>query len=469
MFSIILYGDAKGKGEKMIIYDLTVERQNLIGADKFTIAAEANKTVGFRFHFDRSWRIFDTKAAVFKNSRGKYYVLEIKANCVSVPWEVLRDDKGFELAVVAYENEVVLTSKKVRVSVSQSLLPEVCRQLSPTATLFDTMKSQLREELLSEYRSEIQALNRTHADELRRLGEQLEAEKAHTAEVTAQKDAQIAQLNYAASVTENEHTAELAELNNALAQKTRMAENWELIDTALSKKTNVSHTLWVGGTERFALPELNTSSIINFTNIGISGNLTEVGFDVSSATSLENLFYTKQNIKSFKIKNSENITSIVGIASGCRSLEEADLGNLVLVNQISDAFNNCTSLRTIHIGNAQRITTITSAFYNCRSLQTIDGTLGTFLCTTFQGTFTNCSMLRDIRFADSSIKFNIDFSSCINLSMDSIYSIANGLSATNPATVTFAAYAFNNSLSAREREEITDIISTTKGWTLRTA
>jgi hypothetical protein len=50
----------------MINYDLILQKQKLLGADRFTLAANANETMCLHFHFDRHWRVFDSKAAVFR-------------------------------------------------------------------------------------------------------------------------------------------------------------------------------------------------------------------------------------------------------------------------------------------------------------------------------------------------------------------------------------------------------------------
>ena len=150
----------------MISYELSLQGQNLLGSDKFSVAAQSNDSIQLHFHFDRSWRLFDSKAAVFRDSNQKYYVIDIIGNTAKVPWEVLRTDDGFDLAVVAYDESTVYTSKRVRISVALSLLPEFCRQLSPTETLFDRIRQECREEVLHEYKDEIRVLKEQHADEI---------------------------------------------------------------------------------------------------------------------------------------------------------------------------------------------------------------------------------------------------------------------------------------------------------------
>ena len=451
----------------MITYELSLERQNLLGADKFSIAAQSNETISFRFHFDRSWRIFDTKAAVFRGADRKYYVLDIIGGCVTVPWEVLRNTNGFELAIVAYEDEVVLTSKKVRIAVESSLLPEVCRQLSPTETLFDRIAEEAKNKAFLDYKDEIKNLKHTHSDELIELGEKIEAERRNTEAVKAQKNAEIEELNYQASCRETELRRQISELNTELAKKQEKAANWDLIDKALSGKTTVSNTLWGGGTEPFALPTLNTSSIVSFSSSGISNNITSVGFNVASATSLADTFYAKTNLEYINLVCTENITNMKNAFNGDIRLKKAYLGSPDRLSNCENIFLGCKNLEYISMGNPKCITNLTSAFNGCTTLREIDALIDMTLCKSAVNSFYNCVSLETIRFAENSISINLDFSSCINISKESIYSIVLGLSnETINNTVTFSEHAFNAKLSPAERSEIYNIARNQKHWTV---
>ena len=451
----------------MITYELSLERQNLLGADKFSIAAQSNETISFRFHFDRSWRIFDTKAAVFRGADHKYYVLDIIGGCVTVPWEVLRSTNGFELAIVAYENEVVLTSKKVRIAVESSLLPEVCRQLTPTETLFDRIAEEAKAKAFLNYKDEIKNLKHTHSNELTELGEKIETERRNTEAVKAQKNAEIEELNYQAYCRENELKQQISELNAELKIKREKAANWDMVNTALSQKTSSSNTLWGSGTEKFSLPLLNTASMVSITSANISNNVTNIGFNVASATSLSDAFSGKTNLEEITIVNSENITNMKNAFSGDTRLQRAVLGDLRNVSNMENAFSNCKSLEYLSLGNVNNISYSSYAFSNCNALKEIDAVFDAVLCRTFSNAFNNCSSLETIHFKENSIKVNVDFAACVHLSKDSIFSIANGLNGevTN-TTVTFNEHAFNTNLTASERSEIYNIARTQKGWTV---
>lgn len=450
----------------MITYDLSLERQNLLGADKFSIAAESNETVGFRFHFDRSWRIFDTKAAVFKSSHGKYYVMDIVSNSVTVPWEVLRDTNGFELAIVAYENEVVLTSKKVNISVASSLLPEFCRQLSPSETLFDRLKTEAENTAFLAYKNEIQSMKTEHNRKVIELNEQIADEQQNTEDVRAQKDTEIAEINYQISVTQNTHNAEIAALQAQLAALQEKAHNWDLVDAAVQSKKNANEPLWAGGTQQFELPLMKIHLCTDKNKLSISSYLTKAGFDISSLTDISSVFVGKASLEEIKLINSESVTNAERAFGDSISLKKADIGNLINCQNIINLFSGCTSLEEVSIGTPSVFTKANSAFNNCRSLKTINGTFSSFICTSFYGTFLNCVSLENIRFAENSLIASIDFGYSVNLSKESIYSIVNALSADHTATVYFAEHAFDNNLTANERAEVTNLVRNVKGWTL---
>lgn len=449
----------------MLTYELSLNGQSLVGADRFSIAAESNESIQLRFHFDRSWRIFDTKAAVFRDSRRHYYVIEITGNCAKVPWEVLRNDSGFDLAVVAYNANKVYTSKKVTISVSESLLPDICRQLSPTDTLFDKIRVQCKNEAELECRNEIQAMKHSYENALADMGQQLEAERQNTASVAAEKDAEIAELNYQAECDAVQHSTQIASLNAQLAAKEEKAHNWDLIDTALREKTAVSLQLWNGGSSLYELPMLNTSQMTTISSNYISDKIVKIGFDLTSVTSLSNVFKDKKNLKNITLKNTDNITNCYYAFSGCSALEYADLDNLRLCGNIQNFFAQCTSLVKVKLGSAECISNTQSSFSDCISLKEIEGTLNPTLATGFADTFGNCVSLETVRFAENSIRANISFEKCISLSKESLFNIANALSNEVTGTLKISLSAFTNSLSASEKEEFTSIVSG-KSWTL---
>lgn len=450
----------------MIIYNLSLERQNILGADKFSVAADANKTVGFRFHFDRSWRIFDTKAAVFKDSMNKYYALDIVSDSVIVPWEVLRDTNGFDLAVVAYENEVVMTSRKVHIDVCESLLPEFCRQLTPTESLFDRIIADARIQASAEQKNYINELKQQYTQTVTELNRQIDAERQNAEFIEAQKNAEIELINQQIADTEAEHQAEIQELENELSAKTELADKWELVDNAMKQKTSASNTIWTGGTELYKLPIIDLSSVNNMDNFGFSNFVTEVGFKLNKIENIRSAFYGKGNLKKIILQNTENITSAPAALAYCGNLKYADVGNLTKCASFENLFDSDLNLEEVSIGYPQSITSMYKSFYNCSSLAVINGEFNNIHCTSYAGTFYNCISLKEIRFKQNSIIALLDMGDCRSLSKESFYNIADGLNSESPSSLVLSNNAFGNNLTEEEQNEITDIIRNTKGWTL---
>lgn len=450
----------------MIIYNLSLERQNILGADKFSVAADANKTVGFRFHFDRSWRIFDTKAAVFKDSMNKYYALDIASDSVIVPWEVLRDTNGFDLAVVAYENEVVMTSRKVHIDVCESLLPEFCRQLTPTESLFDRIIADARIQASAEQKNYINELKQQYTQTVTELNRQIDAERQNAEFIEAQKNAEIELINQQIADTEAEHQAEIQELENELSAKTELADKWELVDNAAKHKTAANQALWTGGTELYALPIIDLSSLTSMNNFGFSSYITEAGFKLDKIGSIEGAFSYRGNLKKIILQNTENITSAKSAFEYCGNLKYADVGNLTKCTSFNNIFDSNYNLEEISIGYPQSITSMYRAFYDCSSLERINGVFNNVYCTYYHGAFINCISLKEIRFKQNSIISGLDMGDCRSLSKESFYNIADGLNSESPSSLVLSNNAFRNNLTEEEQSEITNIVRNTKGWTL---
>ena len=78
----------------MINYDLILQKQKLLGADRFTLAANANETMCLHFHFDRHWRVFDSKAAVFRNAENRDFRLAVNSPVYGTDFEVWEYEAG---------------------------------------------------------------------------------------------------------------------------------------------------------------------------------------------------------------------------------------------------------------------------------------------------------------------------------------------------------------------------------------
>lgn len=94
---------------------------------------------------------------------------------------------------------------------------------------------------------------------------------------------------------------------------------------------------------------------------------------------------------------------------------------------LSDFARYCASVETIDLTEYNRkISNLSSAFASCSKLKSILGALDLSSCTNVSG-FVYCGSLEKVEFVPNTIKPSISFSSCGNLTTETIESIIDGL------------------------------------------
>lgn len=450
----------------MIKYDLTLEKQRLIGADKFSIAANANETVCLCFHFDRSWRRFDSKAAVFRNSASEYYIIEITSDRAKVPWEVLTRQGEFELSVIGFEGEKVITSDKVEILVSESLLPEDCKTFSPSEVLFDRFKRECIAQAYLDYEDEINELKKAHIAEKMLLGEQIIEANKRTKEAVEEKNKEISELETSHNIEKNSLNNKIAQLNKDIDYYKEKADKWDMVDYALSLKTTPSYALWAGGSAEYSLPMLNTSSITAFSANNFSSNLKEIGLDLSAVKTFTSVFNSNSGIEKIELINTKNVESFANAFEGCKLLKRISIDSLEKCSTMYRFANGDTLLQEVDFGTVSAAGNYERAFLSCSVLKEINGCFDMSFATNVTLMFTGCPSLETVRFVEGSIGKSMDFSSCVRLSKESMCSIFKGLYPTDLCSLTISMFAFENNFTEDEREEWIDFITNTKGWEL---
>lgn len=450
----------------MIKYDLTLEKQRLIGADKFSIAANANETVCLCFHFDRSWRRFDSKAAVFRNCASEYYIIEIVADRAKVPWEVLTREGEFELSVIGFEDEKVITSDKVEILVAESLLPEDCKTFSPSEVLFDRFKRECIAQAYLDYEDEINELKKAHIAEKMLLGEQINEANERTKDVIDEKNKEIRELEISHNVEKADLNGKIAQLNNDVAFYKEKAEKWDMVDYAISLKTAPTHALWAGGTKEFSLPMLNTSSISAFSANNFGSKLKEIGLDLSSVKTFSSMFASHNVIEKIELRNTQNVESFANTFEASKTIKTVSIDSLEKCNTMNRFANGATLLQVVNFGTVSAAGNYERAFSGCTLLKDINGCFDMSFATNASSMFSGCSSLETVRFVENTIGVNIDFSSCVRLSKESMCNIFNALYPNDLCTLTVSIFAFENNFTEEEREEWTEFVTKTKGWEL---
>lgn len=450
----------------MIKYDLTLEKQRLIGADKFSIAANANETVCLCFHFDRSWRRFDSKAAVFRNNVSEYYIIEIISDRAKVPWEVLTHQGEFELSVIGFENEKVITSDKVEILVSESLLPEDCKTFSPSEVLFDRFKRECIAQAYLDYEDEISELKKAHIAEKMLLGEQIIEANKRTKEAVEEKNKEISELETSHNIEKNSLNNKIVQLNKDIDYYKEKADKWDMVDYAISLKTVPTYALWLGGNEEYSLPMLNTSSITAFSANNFGSKLKEIGLDLSSVTSFASVFASHKTIEKIELKNSQHVTSFASTFENCKTIKSVTIDSFEKCHSAYHFANEASMLQTVNFGGVLAAGNYEKAFSNCTVLKEINGCIDMSFATVATNMFTGCPNLESVKFIENSIGVDLGFANCVGLSKESMVSIFNGLYTGASKTLFISAFAFENNFNEEEREEWIEFVTKTKGWKL---
>lgn len=454
---------------KMVYYDLRIEKQRIYGADKIAIAADANETVSFRFHFDANWRIFDSKAAIFRTAENKFYIIEIKHSAVTVPWEVLTVDRNFELSVIGYDGSKVLTAGKEEVRVVSSLLPEDCKTFSPSETLFDRFRQDSIDEAYKKYRNEIETLKRSYEEKILEIGSQLNKANQNTEDMEKAKNEEIAELNQVHSAEIHSLNSELADVKNELAQTEIRADKWDLVEAAMSDKTRSNYAPWCGGTKPYKLPFFNTKNLSVLTAGNFDDYCTEIGLDLSSVTTFEMVFKGKSRLRRLELRNTGNITSLMSGFSFSTALREVLLGDLTSCTNLKWAFDGDTSLEKVTFGKHSKVVEFSYLFNGCIALKEIDAELDFTVARQATDTFAKCASLEKVSFKKDSIGVNLDLGSCQALSKESMLNLFDGLAVKDSMRVTVSRYAFENNFPTSEEQETVRSSITQKGWTLSLA
>lgn len=451
----------------MITYDLTLEKQRLLGADRFSVAANANETLYLRFNFDRHWRRFDSKAAVFRNLDNQFYIIEIIANRAKIPWEVLTKTGEFDLSVIGFDSTKIITSDKAEVRVKESLLPDEYKTFSPSEVIFDRFRRECIQQAYLDYEDEIKSLKAAHTAEKLLLGEEIEKAKEDTQKVIESKDAEISRLTDKYALVMNELNLRLQESDNIIAELQPKADSWDMVDYALSMARSAAQSLILCGTSEYSLPMLNTASIPSFSPTSFTSNLKEVGLDLTSVTDFSKVFSSKNGIERITLRNTHNVTTMANLFDMCSTIREINIGSLQSCTILNRFANSASLLEKVSFTDMVSIQDLYRCFSNCVVLKEIDGIFDLRTATNISEMFTGCYSLETVRFVRSSIRKSLALGACINLSRESIISIIDGLAEDVTGTLYLSKKAFEDNFpTPEEQEEVFDFITYEKGWTL---
>ena len=158
----------------------------------------------------------------------------------------------------------------------------------------------------------------------------------------------------------------------------------------------------------------------------------ETLLDISSLTTMDDLFERCVNLVSVETLNTDNATSMTRMFSGCSNLTEISFTNTNKVTDMSAIFANCTKLKKLPELNTGIVTSINAAFSNCTSITVIPN-LDVNKVTNMGYTFENCINITEIPelIAPDNISFYRTFYGCTKLITVPILNTSNIKDMTN--------------------------------------
>ena len=156
---------------------------------------------------------------------------------------------------------------------------------------------------------------------------------------------------------------------------------------------------------------------------------------VSRLSSWNNLFQnawtalTDDDLVGLQLTNySANKTSFYFTFNNCTAITSMPAMDTTSATNMHSMFENCPYLLEIKGLNTNLVTDFYRMFRNCDRLQTIDFVLDTSHGTDLGAMFASCLALKNVRFRPNRIRRDISFLNSSSLTLNSLVSIANGLS-----------------------------------------
>ena len=210
-------------------------------------------------------------------------------------------------------------------------------------------------------------------------------------------------------------------------------------------------------------PEIPLYKVGQFKNKEITEVRTMVN---ESHDNLSHMFFGCSNLISVNTEDwdTSNVTNMSAMFHSCSSLTTLDLSSFDTskVTYMVEVFNSCNSLQSLNLSNwdTSKVTGMNYMFQYCINLVNLD--LSSFdmsKVTMTNNMFYSCRALTNLQ-APRNISADINFSSCTNLTHDSLMSIINNLATISGKTLTLG----ETNLAKLSEEE--KAIATNKGWAL---
>ena len=155
-------------------------------------------------------------------------------------------------------------------------------------------------------------------------------------------------------------------------------------------------------------------------------NLKKVTIDTTNMYNMYSAFNGCHNLKDISNVKFNNVTDAQFAFYHCESITETPEFNFDKCQSLNYIFGNCSNLRYIKNLGGTNTLHLNYAIVSCSNLQEID-TINFTNVVSADSMFNGCFSLRYINNIIGTIKCNIDISSCISLSKDTLIRIFNAL------------------------------------------
>ncbi len=457
----------------MISHTLKVTGQRIFGAEKITLATDANNTVRFKFDFDKEWRKFSQKAAVFGRIDQEPLIVAIDGNFVIVPWEVLTKPEPFFFSVMAYDEKSLLSTKKAVIAVGDSFIPDSILPDSPSETIFDKFGTNLKQE----YEEKLATLEDSYKAEIKHINQELNTCKENFA--NAANELEAAQNTIKGLEEENDALRQgHSECENQISEKERELEivkgyiqNLESDVTVLESELHDC---------RLRMDSLETEKEALAARSAIADEWdtfwSKARGPVEMFASLSPKGVPRPFGSDMPVLNTINATDIFGFAKGVTGLRRVSL-RCDRVGYMKEFAKDNTLLEYVKLINlGDTITTMEDAFLNATYLETIDTVFDFSNLSNASRAFYGCSSLKNIRFVENTIGVSLSFEDSPLLTLDSLISILNGLNPESPTSIVFNAgskdvldasdFSFNDGTTTYYKSTAFKKAIAAKGWVM---
>ena len=210
------------------------------------------------------------------------------------------------------------------------------------------------------------------------------------------------------------------------------------IDTSNVKSL---YNVFNGCSALVAIPKLDTHNVTNMKTMFFYcfSLVTIPPLDTQNVTNMDGMFNGCSALKTIPPLDTQNVTNMTNMFNGCSALVDIPNLNTGSVTKMGQMFNNCSSIVSIPPLDTQKVTDMNRFCQATRSLKNVSALDASANNDTTQ-MFAQALSLEFLNLKN--LKKSLSLNSSALLSKGSLLYIINNEAATEPITITLAAYAY---------------------------